>query len=186
MTNEQSLHVFEHDIKQLLDQLSPKDQRKVMASAMRREANKLKRAAQMNVRASGLNTSTRVDKGVYSRVYPKRYGLGFMVSVKPHGAKKGIHRNRYGREKPVLMFAEEGTKPRNVGPRVGGSSAFRKGKYASRKWRDYKRSGHSTGKMPKYGFIEKTEQTETQGIEQRLWTDFERNVAKAADKAINS
>lgn len=186
MTNEQSMQVFEHSFKQLFDQLSPKEQRKAMAVAMRREANALKKAAQANVRTSGLNTRTRVDKGIYSRVYPKRYGLGFMVSVKPHGGKKGIHRNRYGREKPVLMFAEEGTKPRNVGPRIGGSSSFRKGKYANRKWRDYKRSGHSTGKMPKYGFMEKTEQTETQGIEQRLWTNFERNVTNAADKAINS
>lgn len=178
--NERQLRVLATDFNRLWQKLSPKEQRKAMTSAMRREANRLKRIAKQNVKASGLSTRTGVDRGVYSRVYPGRYGLGFMVSVKPHG-KRAIHTNRQGKQKPVLMFAEEGTTARNVGARKSGAS-WAKGKYATKRYRKYQRTGHSTGRMPKYGFIERTEQTETAGIEQRLFSDFEQNVTKAAEE----
>ncbi len=177
--NDRQLEALTSNFNRLWQKLSPKEQRKSMTSAMRREANRLKRTAKANIKASGLSTRTGVDRGVYARVYPKRYGLGFMVSVKPHG-KRAIHTNRQGKQKPVLMFAEEGTTDRNVGTRKSGAS-WAKGKYAAKRYRQYKRTGHSTGRMPKYGFIERTEQTETAGIEQRLFADFERNVAKAAE-----
>lgn len=179
--NEKALQTFERDLAKLYTGLSPKEQRKAIAAAMRHEANRLKKAAQTKVRTSGLSAKTGVDKGVYSRLYPKRYGTGFMVSVKPYGAKKGIHTNRQGKQKPVLLFAEEGTKQRNVGRRKG-EAQYRQGRFAQKKWRDYSRSGHSTGRMPRYKFLAMTEQTETAGIEQRLWTDFERNVERAANK----
>lgn len=174
---------FRTDILSLLARLSPREQRKALAGAMRREANRLKKAAQAAVKRSGLGQKnpTRVERGVYSRVYPARYGAGFLVSVKPHGAKKGIHRNRYGREKPVLMFAEEGTVERNVGRRQG-HYTMQGGRFASKKYRTYKRSGHSTGRMRAYHFLAQTEQTEATGIEQRLFTEFEKNVSRAADQ----
>lgn len=181
--NEKALQTFQRELAKLYASLSPKEQRKAIAASMRREANRLKKAAQTRVRTSGLSAKTGVDKGVYARVYPKRYGTGFMVSVKPHGAKKGIHTNRQGKQKPVLLFAEEGTKQRNVGRRKG-NAQYRQGRFAQKKWRDYNRSGHSTGRMSPYKFLAMTEQTETAGIEQRLWTDFERNVDKAAKKGV--
>lgn len=163
----------------LFTALSPKQQRKALTASMRTEATRLKRAAVANVKSSGLSTKTNVQRGVYSRVYPKRYGLGFLISVKPHGLK-GIHTNRQGRQKPVLMFAEEGTQPRNVGRRKG-AAKFQKGKYATKAYRTYSRSGHSTGRMKKYGFMDKTFQHETEGVEIRLFTEFEKNVDKAAN-----
>ncbi len=173
---------FRTDILALLSRLSPREQRKALAGAMRREANSLKRAAQAAVKQSGLGQKhpTKVEKGVYSRVYPARYGAGFLVSVKPHGAKKGIHRNRYGREKPVLMFAEEGTVARRVGRRQG-HYTMQGGRFASKKYRTYQRSGHSTGRMRAYHFLADAEQREAPGIEQRLWAEFEKNVSRAAD-----
>ena len=180
-TNEQALKTLERSMAQMLDAISPKQQRKAIAGAMRREANRLKKAAQTRVRTSGLNAATGVDKGVYTRLYPARYGAGFMVSVKPHGAKKGIHTNRRGLKKPVLLFAEQGTKQRNVGPRKHSTSQWRKGKYANKRWRDYQRTGHSTGRMRPSKFLAMTEQAEAPGIEQRLWSQFEKNVAKAAN-----
>lgn len=178
--NERAVKALEQGMASMLQAISPKQQRKAMAGAMRREATRLKKAAQTRVRTSGLNAATGVDQGVYARVYPARYGAGFMVSVKPHGAKKGIHTNRRGLKKPVLLFAEEGTKQRNVGPRKHSTSSWRKGKYATSRWRDYQRTGHSTGRMRPYKFLAMTEQAETPGIEQRLWSQFEKNVAKAA------
>lgn len=171
---------------QLLSELSPKEQRKALTAAMRREANAIKQAAWSNVRSAppSKKGSTgmardKVYRGIYTRIYPKRYGLGFLVTVKPHGSK-GIHTNRRGKQKPVLMFAEEGTKNRNVGPRRG-QATLRRGIFARKKWRDYRRTGHTTGSMPRYGFLARAEQTETPGIEQRLWAQFEQNVQRAAD-----
>ena len=65
-----------------------------------------------------------------------------------------------------------------------GSAQYRQGRFAQKKWRDYSRSGHSTGRMSPYKFLAMTEQTEAAGIEQRLWTDFERNVDKAVKKGV--
>ena len=64
---------------------------------------------------SGMAHASRLKKDIRLRVYPK--GGGFMITVKQHG-KQGYHVNRFGLQKPVLMWAEEGTKVRYV--RKGG------------------------------------------------------------------
>ena len=83
--------------------LDTKTQRKAMKGAMRREGNRLKKAAVANLSSSGIGKGTKrsLSSGIYVRTYPDRYGLGFMVSVKPHGKRKGIHMNRQSKEKPV-------------------------------------------------------------------------------------
>lgn len=167
--------------KAVYDTLDVKTQRKAMRSASRREANTIRKQAQQNVKASGLGkgTSQDVAKGIYARTYPDRYGVGFMVSVNPHG-RKGIHTNRQGLQKPILMWAETGTGIRHVGKRKGSYK-----KYSSIMGRDtkrYNRSGHSTGSMPKYGFMEKTERECSDGVESRLFDSFQKNIEKAAKK----
>ena len=106
--------------------LDVKAQRKAMKGAMRREGNRLKKAAVANLGSSGIGKGTKrsLSSGIYVRTYPDRYGLGFMVSVKPHGKRKGIHLNRQSKEKPVLMWAEDGTRYRKAGRRI--SSFFGK------------------------------------------------------------
>ncbi|MGI6233401.1 MAG: hypothetical protein ACOYJF_11255 [Prevotella sp.] len=147
--------------------LSLKDQRKALRGAMRREANRLKKQAAENMATSGLGSGTnqKLSKGIRTRVYPSRYGAGFMLSVKPR-RKKGFHKNRQGLEKPVLMWAEEGTNPRKT-----------KGSFFSRKGK-----GHVTGRMRRYGFLRKTEQQAGQTVEQNLFRDFQDNLNKAARK----
>jgi hypothetical protein len=159
--------------------LDMKDQRKAMRSASRKEANTVKKTAQQNAIASGLGKGTKQDvtKGIFARTYPDRYGAGFLVTVKPH-EKKGYHINRQGLEKPVLMWAETGTGVRHVGKRKGSYK-----KWSSIMGRDtkrYHRSGHSTGAMPRYGFMEKTERECSDGIETRLFGNFQKNIEKAA------
>lgn len=147
--------------------LSLKDQRKALRGAMRREANRLKRQAAGNMTTSGLGpgTNQKLSKGIRTRVYPIRYGAGFMLSVKPR-RKKGFHKNRQGLEKPVLMWAEGGTDPRKT-----------KGSFFSRKGK-----GHVTGRMRRYGFLRKTEQQSGPTVEQNLFHDFQDNLNKAARK----
>lgn len=161
--------------------LDLKEQRKALRSATRKEANTIKKAAQQNAKASGLGKGTNQDitKGIYARTYPARYGAGFMVTVKPHG-RKGVHTNRQGLEKPVMMWAETGTNTRHVGKRKGSYKKW--SSIMGRATKRYNRSGHSTGAMPKYGFMDKTERENTDGVETRLFDHFQKNVEKAARK----
>ena len=160
--------------------LDPKTQRKAMKGAMRKEANNVKKAAQEAMESSGIGKGTKqaLKKSIYSRVYPDRYGLGFMASTVGHG-KRGIHTNRQGLQKPVAMWADEGTAQRRVGKRKKGWSIVTR---TGRKGRAYERSGHSTGRMPAYGFMKKADEQTAPGVEERLFQNLERNVEKAARK----
>lgn len=162
--------------------LAPKDQRKAMRSAMRREGNRLKKAAVSNLAQSGIGQGTKrsLSSGIYVRTYPDRYGLGFMVSVKPHGGRKGVHLNRQNKEKPVLMWAEDGTRLRHVGRRI--SSFFGKSRFTGKKVRQYRRGGASRGKMKRYAFLAKTEQQTADSVETNLFASLQKNVERAARK----
>lgn len=163
--------------------LDPKDQRKAMRSAMRREGNRLKKAAVSNLEQSGIGQGTKrsLSKGIYLRVYPEnKCGLGFMVSVKPHGRRKGIHLNRQNKEKPVLMWAEDGTSLRHVGRRI--FSFFGKSRFTGKKIRQYLRGGASRGKMKRYAYLAKTEQQTADSVETNLFNDLQKNVEGAARK----
>lgn len=151
---------------EVYEALDPKEHRKAMRSAMRRQGNRLKRQAAANLQASGIGqgTAQRLSKGIRLRVYPERYGAGFMLSVKPN-RKKGYHRNRRGLEKPVLMWAEEGTGERRTKSRTRFFTRSRK--------------GHSTGRMPRYGFMRRTEEQETHTVEQTLFGDFQDSLERA-------
>lgn len=114
------------------------------------------------------------------RTYPDRYGLGFMVSVKPHGKRKGIHLNRQSKEKPVLMWAEDGTRYRKAGRRI--SSFFGKSRFTGKKIRQYVRGGANRGKMKRYAFLAKTEQQTADSVETNLFNNLQDNIERAARK----
>lgn len=162
--------------------LDMKVQRKAMRGAMRREGNRLKKAAVSNLAQSGIGQGTRrsLSGGIYVRTYPGRYGLGFMVSVKPHGRRKGVHLNRQGLEKPVLMWAEDGTRMRHAGRRI--SSFFGRSRFTGRKVRQYLRGGASRGKMRRYAFLAKTEQQTGGSVEDNLFDTFRGNLEMEARK----
>ena len=164
--------------------LDLRSQRKAMKSAMRREGNRLKKTAATNLQTSGIGqgTTRNLSRGIYTRVYPDRYGAGFMVSVKPHRGNnvKGIHTNRKGNMKPVLMWAEDGTRNRRTGRRK--LSFFSKSRISGKRIRNYIRGGHSTGRMKRYAFMAKTEMQEETSVENNLFTTFQANLDKAARK----
>lgn len=162
-----TMHI-DQSFRDVFTALDLKEQRKALRGAMRREGNRLKKAAVANLRSSGLGQGTRqrLDKGIIVRVYPDRYGAGFMVSVKPH-RKKGYHINRQGLEKPVLMWAEEGTKSRKTRTRS---------KFFIRQ-----RRGHATGRMRPYRFLTRAEAS-AGNVEANLFADFQANLDKALRK----
>lgn len=160
---------LDHPFKDVFEALDTKEQRKAMKSAMRREGNRLKKAALQNIAASGLGKGTRqpIGKGLRVRVYPDRYGAGFMLTTKPRG-KKGVHRNRQGKLKPVLMWAEDGTKARKTKTKTRVFIRLKK--------------GHNTGRMPAYGFMKKTEEEEDNKVENDLFADFQNNLDRQLKK----
>lgn len=149
--------------------LDMREQRKALRGAMRREGRRLHAMAASELRASGIGQGTNqpLAKGIRPRVFPDKYGAGFMLTVKPNG-KKGFHTNRQGKQKPVLMWAEDGTKLRRTKTKT---------KFFVRK-----RKGHITGRMRRYGFMAMTEQQATKSVEENLFRDFEANLEKAARK----
>ncbi len=153
----------------LLGALDLKDQRKALRGAMRREGNRLKKTAAAKLRGSGIGQGARqkLSKGIRLRVYPEKYGAGLLVSVKPQG-KRGFHHNRQGLEKPVLMWAEDGTGHRRTKTKT---------KFFVRK-----RKGHPTGRMKRYGFMRRTEELCADSVGRNLFNDFRKNIERAVRK----
>ena len=82
--------------------------------------------------------------------------------------------NRFGLQKPVLMWAEEGTKVRYV--RKGGGEVAQLG---DGKWRTL---GRRRGQMPAYHFLDGVEEAGAPIIERDIGTRLEEAVMKRARK----
>ena len=93
----------------LLKTFDQREMKRTLKDAYRRTGKMIAAVAKRSVEGSGIHDAGKLAKGVRVRVYPR--GGGFMITVKPHG-KSGYIKNRHGLEKPVLMWAAEGTKQR--------------------------------------------------------------------------
>ena len=157
---------------ELSKQLEPKQIRNALKRAYRAEAKKAVDVARQSLASSRLKVKGNTadwKKGIRSHIYSR--GGGFMVTVKARAGKneKGMHVNRKGIKKPVLMWAEEGTTWRKTRSRS---------KFFVRK-----RKGHNTGKMPAYGFLKRAEPMMYNTVEQDLFPEVEKAVRKVAAKA---
>jgi hypothetical protein len=169
----QSSADYEKPFVELFQALSLKDQRKALRGACRREASRLKKVAKTKLRATGVGMGTIDDlsKGIRTRLYPARYGLGFLLTIKPRRGGAGFHKNRRypktHRELPVLQWLGDGTESKSK----------------SRMTRKYgNRRSHRTGVIAsgKYEFMRATEQQEGGTTENNLFNEFQKNVEKAA------
>lgn len=155
------------NLQQLFAELEPKRRAQALRSGFRREANQVRKTAVNNLRSSGIRSDRDLESGIRAVVFKRT--AGFRITVGTKGDKMGFHTNRRGEKKPVLLWAEMGTKDRRT--KNGG------GKRASRH-----RAAHSTGRMPRYGFLaqtlENTRETVTDDIH-RLVTE---SVIKTAKK----
>lgn len=161
---------------ELARRLTARQVRNGVKRAYRRVGNEARRVAVAKLRTSGLNVrGNRADweRGIRSRVYSR--GGGFMVTVRAKGANKsgkgerGMHLNRFGVKKPVLKWAEEGTRVRRTKTRT---------RFFVRQ-----RRGHSTGAMPAYHFLEDATPEMYRVAEQALMPEVRRAVEQAARKA---
>lgn len=156
-----------------LNALSPKERTKLFKAGIRKAANKMRKAAVQNLRDSGLRSNKDLEKGIRRVLYRKK--AGFRVTIGSIGNvnwRKGevaaaYHTNSKGKKKPVLVWAEGGTDRRFV------KDTYRKGK---------KVRGHSTWKMPAYGFMKKTRDEELPTVDKELKESIIETIQKTAKK----
>ena len=178
---------------ELAKELTPRQMRSALKRSYRAEAKKALGIARRYLGASGMQVQGNKsdwDKGIRSHIYSK--GGGFMITVKAHRAnlkgqgEKSMHQNRKGFKKPVLMWAEEGTKPRQRGGKKvrikhGIYGTHRSGK--TRYWTEtIRKDGISTGQMGAYGFLDRATPEMFQTVERDLGAEVGIAVEKVARK----
>lgn len=138
---------------QLAKELTPRQMRNALKRSYRAEGKKLLGIARRYLHASGMQvkgSQADWDKGIRSFIYSK--GGGFMLTVKARRSnsrvegEKSMHKNRQGFKKPVLMWAEDGTRRR-----LSKTSNWRYGHSGSRKLRAGR--GINRGSMPGYDTV---------------------------------
>lgn len=134
------------ELQRLFAELDTKQRLKALKGAFRREANRVRKTALNNLRGS-IRSDRDLERGVRAVVFKRKAGFRVTIGTKKagkSGKEYGFHINRKGLKKPVLIWAEAGTK-------------WRKSKKATRymaggKWR----TGATRGFMKRYGFMQKT------------------------------
>ena len=175
---------FEYDdeaLRKLFAEMDSAHRTKALRGAFRTQANLFRKDAINNLRAE-LNSNSDLEKGFRTIVYKKT--LGFRVTVGTVNRKtksgkritKGFHTNRYGQEKPVLIWAEDGTQPRREkGQRVGHMTrrGFRK---------RYAHNGAYHGRMRRYAFMVKARTQSAGTITENLQQSLIKYTVKVAKK----
>ena len=160
---------------ELTKQFTAKQLRSSVRKGYRRASNAALQIARTALKSSGLHVEGNTrgwERGIRNLVYSK--GGGFMSTVKGRNrGNKSMHTNRRGKMKPILMWAEDGTKPRKRKLRGGG--VFQWGRPSSR-------SGNS-GSMRAYHFMQQSEAAMYRTVEENLFPEVEKAVYKAAQKA---
>ena len=165
-------------LRQLFAQMDEKQRAKAMKGGFRSAANLLKRSSISSLR-SDLNSNRSLEKGVRALVFKRK--LGFRVTVGTvmkrtkdrHGwvGVKGFHNN-----KPVLIWAEDGTKER----RLKGGRGAHKTKRGFRK--RYLYNGAYRGRMRPYQFLVEGQRKVGPQINETLQAGFRASVEKVAKK----
>ncbi|MDE6772068.1 MAG: hypothetical protein K2J49_05650 [Muribaculaceae bacterium] len=154
--------MIEYDIDNLqafLNELSPKERTKLFKAGFRKAANKVRKVAVRNLRGSGIRSGKELEKGIRRVLYRKKSGFRVTVGSAGKGNSRAgdvqaaHHTNRRGKKKPILVWAEGGTARRFV------KGSYHKGK---------RHRGHSTGKMPAYGYMKKTREEVLPTVEKEI------------------
>lgn len=145
---------------ELLRAMGSRQIRNSLKVAYRRMGRQILAIARASLLSSGLANASRMRSGIRLRVYPR--GGGFLVTVKPHGKRGFYRRPQDGKEKPVLMWAEEGTKARYRRHGAVGSSR--------------------TGRMPAYHILDEANSRGKTIFETGINSELKRAVRERAAK----
>lgn len=158
-------------LQRLFVELEPKQRLKALKGAFRKEAGRVRKTAINNLRDS-IRSDRDLEKGVRAIVFKKQ--AGFRVTIGTRKANKsgkgeyGFHKNRQGLKKPVLIWAEEGTKQRKTKTQT---KIFKRS-----------RKGHPTGRMKRYGFMRQTRDEVMGSVTANIHKDVIDSVTKTAKK----
>ena len=156
----------DEDLQRLFAEMDTKKRLKALKGAFRRGANRVRKTALNNLRGS-IRTDKDLERGVRAVVFKRKAGFRVTIGTKKagkSGKEYGFHINRKGLKKPVLIWAEAGTK-------------WRKSKRATRylvggKWR--------TGRTR--GFMAKTADDVRDSVTGSLHNELINSVTKVAKK----
>ena len=163
-------------LQQLFAELEPRRRLQAIKGGFRKEANQVRKVAVNNLRATGIRSDRDLEKGIRAIVFKRKAGFRVTVGTKNASRKTGkgeagFHTNRFGLKKPILIWAEAGTAERKTKPKEGTRRrAFRL------------KESHHTGRMRRYGFMEKT----LAGVRDTVTDDLHKmvtnNVYRVAEK----
>lgn len=153
-------------LQKLFSEMNVKDRMKSMKSAFRREGNYVKKVAISNLR-SDLHSNSDLERGIQVQLFKR--GTGFVVTIKSDKKTgKGFYTKKNGDKKPVLIWAEEGTKMRRT-------------KTMTKVYRRKRRS-HTTGRMKSYCFMADTQVEVRNRVTDDIHSKLEESVWKIAKK----
>ena len=159
-------------LQKLFTEMDVKHRKRALKGAFRREANQVRRTAINNLRSS-LHSNRDLEKGIRAIVFKKAAGFRVTIGTKKANRKtgkgeKGMHINRQGLKKPVLIWAEGGTEQRKTKTKT---RVFVR-----------ERRGHTTGRMKRYGFMRKTQTDVRDKVTADLRNEIVESVTKTANK----
>lgn len=157
----------DRNLQQLFTELTPKRRLQALRGGFRKEANRVRKTAVNNLRSS-IRSDRDLEKGVRSLVFKRKAGFRITVGTKRANKKgkgeAGFHTNRQGLKKPILIWAEDGTKARKTKERGG------------------KHGARSTGRMKRYGFMDRTLKAVRGSVTENIHEMVAENVQKVAKK----
>lgn len=163
----------DRELQRLFAELDSKQRLRALKGAFRREANQVRKTAINNLRGS-IRSDRDLERGVRAVVFKRKAGFRVTIGTKKagkSGKEYGFHTNRRGLKKPVLIWAEAGTKWRK---------AKSKSKFmANGRWLT---AGKSRGFMKRYGFMQKTLSDVRGNVTENLHNELITNVRKVAKK----
>ena len=164
----------DENLQRLFAELEPKRRLQAIKGGFRREANQVRKTAINNLRSS-IQSNKDLEKGVRAIVFKRKAGFRVTVGTRRAGkngkGEAGFHTNRQGLKKPVLIWAEEGTKERQTKPKKG-----------TRRRAARLRASHRTGRMKRYGFMAQTLTSVRDTVTTNIHEMVAENVQKVAEK----
>ena len=164
----------DENLQRLFAELEPKRRLQAIKGGFRREANQVRKTAINNLRSS-IQSNKDLEKGVRAIVFKRKAGFRVTVGTKRAGkngkGEAGFHTNRQGLKKPVLIWAEEGTKERQTKPKKG-----------TRRRAARLRASHRTGRMKRSGFMAQTLTSVRDTVTTTIHEMVAENVQKVAEK----
>lgn len=175
------------NLQKLFAELGEKERLRAIKGAFRREANVVRKTAIGNLR-KGLNSNRDLEDGIWITIFKKKPGFSVSIAdkVKKHryfGKRKGNrryssrthtvqesckHTNRRGLDLPILIWAEPGTDERHT-------------RQPPSYW-DRGHKAHSTGRMPKIGFMETTLEETRDRVTEEIHDEIRKQVTRIAKK----